>query len=74
MVAKYPDGVFDYKVLVTEGYNFVDKTMMIKDVCDASGKVLLYTRPRRFGKSINLSMLDYFFNIRYRGAPDLFGE
>ena len=74
MAIKYPDGVFDFKALVTGGYIFVDKTMMIKDVCDADNMVLLYTRPRRFGKSINLSMLDYFFNIEYRDGPDLFRD
>ncbi|MBO4568424.1 MAG: AAA family ATPase [Candidatus Methanomethylophilaceae archaeon] len=69
---RYPDGVFDYKALVTGGYHFVDKTMMVKDICDADGSVLLYTRPRRFGKSINLSMLDYYFNIDFKDGPDLF--
>ncbi len=69
---KYPDGVYDFRSLVSGNYHFVDKTLMIQDICDADGKVLLYTRPRRFGKSINLSMLDYFFNIRYKDGPDLF--
>ncbi|MBR6205153.1 MAG: AAA family ATPase [Candidatus Methanomethylophilaceae archaeon] len=69
---KYPDGVKDYGEMVTKGYCFVDKTMMIRDVCEAEDKVILYTRPRRFGKSVNLSMLDYFFNIDYRGSPDMF--
>ncbi len=68
----YPDGVYDFRRLVGGSYHFVDKTMMIEDVCDADGKVLLYTRPRRFGKSINLSMLDYFFNIRYKDDQNIF--
>ncbi|MBO4798217.1 MAG: AAA family ATPase, partial [Candidatus Methanomethylophilaceae archaeon] len=69
---KFPDGVYDFRSLVLDGYHFVDKTMMIEDVCEAGGKVLLYTRPRRFGKSINLSMLDYFFNLKYKDEPDIF--
>ncbi|MBR6203519.1 MAG: AAA family ATPase [Candidatus Methanomethylophilaceae archaeon] len=59
---KFPDGVKDYRALVTGGYRFVDKTMMIRDVCEADDMVILCTRPRWFGKSINLSMLDYYFN------------
>ncbi len=69
---EFPDGVFDFRSLVAGDYYFVDKTMMIKDVCRAGGKVLLYTRPRRFGKSINLSMLDYYFNQKYKDNPDIF--
>ena len=72
MTKMYPDGVYDFRSLVTGGYYFVDKTLMIRDVCKAEGQVLLYTRPRRFGKSINLSMLDYFFNMKYKDKPDLF--
>ena len=68
----YSDGVYDFRRLVGGSYHFVDKTMLIEDVCDADGKVLLYTRPRRFGKSISLSMLDCFFNIKYRNDSDLF--
>jgi len=47
---------------------YVDKTLLIKDVIDAEDDgVYLFTRPRRFGKTTNLSMLDAFFNIKYRG-------
>ena len=47
---------------------YVDKTLLIKDVIDAEDdRVYLFTRPRRFGKTTNLSMLDAFFNIKYRG-------
>ena len=69
---KFPDGVKDFKTLVSGKNYFVDKTMMIRDVWDAEDEVLLYTRPRRFGKSINLSMLDYFFNLKYKDGPDIF--
>ena len=68
----YPEGVSDFRALVTGNYYFVDKTMMIRDLCGSENRTFLFTRPRRFGKSINLSMLDCFFNIEYSGEPDIF--
>ena len=56
-----PVGVEDFKRLVTQGYCFIDKTRFIKDYIDAQGVVTLITRPRRFGKTLTLSMLQYFF-------------
>ena len=58
-----PVGVEDFRDLVTKGYHFVDKTRFIKELLDAQGSVTLITRPRRFGKTLTLSMLWYFFNI-----------
>ena len=58
-----PIGVEDFKRLVTEGYSFIDKTKFIKEYIDAKGTVTLITRPRRFGKTLTLSMLRYFFTI-----------
>ena len=47
---------------------YVDKTLLIKDILDSDyNGVYLFTRPRRFGKTTNLSMLDAFFNIEYKG-------
>ncbi len=47
---------------------YVDKTLLIKDILDTNDNgVYLFTRPRRFGKTTNLSMLDAFFNIKYKG-------
>ena len=49
-------------------YYYVDKTLLIKDILDGNpGGVYLFTRPRRFGKTTNLSMLDAFFNLEYKG-------
>ncbi|MBR7152895.1 MAG: AAA family ATPase [Candidatus Methanomethylophilaceae archaeon] len=45
------------------GYPYVDKTDMIPQILAQGAKAYLYTRPRRFGKSLNLSMLDAFFNM-----------
>lgn len=56
-----PIGIEDFKELVTDDYFYVDKTLFIKELLDLKGKVNLFTRPRRFGKTLNLSMLRYFF-------------
>ena len=58
-----PVGVEDFKELVTRNYYFIDKTGFIKEYLDAQGKVTLITRPRRFGKTLTLSMLRYFFTL-----------
>lgn len=46
---------------------YVDKTLLIKDLIDSDDRIHLFTRPRRFGKTTNLSMLDAFFNMEYKG-------
>lgn len=56
-----PIGVENFDEVVTNGYYYVDKTVLIKELLDLKGKVNLFTRPRRFGKTLNLSMLRYFF-------------
>ena len=52
-----PIGIDNFEMLVTRGYYFIDKTMFIKDLMDKKGSVNLFTRPRRFGKTLNVSML-----------------
>ena len=56
-----PVGVENFEDIVKSGYYYVDKTLFIKELLDLKGKVNLFTRPRRFGKTLNLSMLRYFF-------------
>ncbi len=56
-----PIGVDNFEKLITSDYYYVDKTLFIKELLDLKGKVNLFTRPRRFGKTLNLSMLRYFF-------------
>ncbi|MCI9080824.1 MAG: AAA family ATPase [Lachnospiraceae bacterium] len=56
-----PVGVDNFEDMLKSGYYYVDKTMFIKELLDLKGKVNLFTRPRRFGKTLNLSMLRYFF-------------
>ena len=56
-----PVGVDDFEKLVARGYYFIDKTNLMRDLLDLKGDVNLFTRPRRFGKTLNMSMLQYFF-------------
>lgn len=58
---KLPIGVEDFEDIRTEGFYYVDKTGLIKELLESRGKVNLFTRPRRFGKSLNMNMLKYFF-------------
>ena len=56
-----PVGVDNFEKLIKGDYYYVDKTMYIKELLDLKGEANLFTRPRRFGKTLNLSMLRYFF-------------
>lgn len=56
-------GQEDYKKLLECNSYYVDKTLLVKDILDNGSKVILYARPRRFGKTLSLSMLNCFFNI-----------
>lgn len=56
-----PIGIEDFKDLIDKNCYFVDKTLLVKDIIDAGTKVTLFTRPRRFGKTLNMSMLRRFF-------------
>lgn len=60
---RLPIGIEDFSEIRTWGYHYVDKTGLIKDLLDDLGKVVLFTRPRRFGKTLNMSMLRHFFSI-----------
>ena len=57
---KLPVGISDFKELIEGNYLFADKSLFIKDVIEDGAKIILITRPRRFGKTLNLSMLYYF--------------
>ena len=63
-------GTENFKELIDNNYYYVDKTMLIEDVI--SDKVMMYTRPRRFGKTLNLSMLYYFFSNQEKENSYLF--
>ena len=55
-----PDGISDFKTLIENNYYYVDKTPFISEIGKNVGKTLLFTRPRRFGKTLNMSMLKDF--------------
>ena len=58
-----PIGVDNFKEIIENDYYYVDKSKAIEDLLTNKAKIILYTRPRRFGKSLLLSTLNYFFNI-----------
>ena len=61
--AMLPLGIENFKEMRTKGYYYVDKTGLIKTLLENPGKVNLFTRPRRFGKTLNMSMLKHFFEV-----------
>lgn len=67
-----PVGVENFEDLRRNGYYFVDKTLFIKELLDMKGKVNLFTRPRRFGTTLNMSMLRYFFEQGKTDNAELF--
>ena len=69
---KLPIGIENFEEIFKEGFYYIDKTDMIKDLLNNWGKVNLFTRPRRFGKSLNMSMLKSFFEIG--SDPSLFED
>ena len=60
---KLPVGVKNFEKLIKENFYYVDKTGLISELLRNWGMVNLFTRPRRFGKSLNMSMLKYFFEL-----------
>ena len=66
-------GGSDFETIIRNGYFYVDKTLMIKELIDSASVAILFTRPRRFGKSLNMSMLKTFFEINPDTA-DLFHD
>ena len=58
-----PTGIDDFKKLRSNNNYYIDKTILIEQVVETRSEVTLFTRPRRFGKSLNMSMLQNFFEI-----------
>ena len=65
-------GESDFKGLRVRKNYYIDKTMYIKDIIDNESRVILVTRPRRFGKTLNMSMLKYYFDCRQKDNRELF--
>lgn len=63
MKKKLPIGIENFEKLQTENFYYIDKTNLIKELLTGLAEVTLFTRPRRFGKSLNMSMLKYFFEL-----------
>ena len=63
MKKKLPIGIENFEKLQTEDFYYIDKTNLIKELLTGLAEVTLFTRPRRFGKSLNMSMLKYFFEL-----------
>lgn len=61
-----PIGIDDFKTLIERNYYFVDKSLLIKEFIHNSASVILTPRPRRFGKTLNMSMIKYFFDINMK--------
>jgi hypothetical protein len=61
MKKKLPIGISDFKKLIENNFYYVDKSLFIKDILEIGSEVVLIPRPRRFGKTLNISMLKYYF-------------
>ncbi len=74
MNLRLPIGVSDFQELRTDPdtYTFVDKSLFIRDIIDDGAKTILLIRPRRFGKTLNISMLKYFFSCTEQNTAELF--
>ncbi len=69
---KLPVGLSDFKTVIEDNYYYADKTLLIKEVIDQGAQAMLVPRPRRFGKTLNLSMLRYFFEKTEHDTSHLF--
>ena len=59
-----PVGIDNFEVMIQNNYYYFDKTGLIKEILESGTTRILFTRPRRFGKSLNMSMLKYFFDVK----------
>ncbi len=65
-------GIQDFETVITKDYFYVDKTTFIKEWWESGDSVTLISRPRRFGKTLNMSMLERFFSLKYAGKGEVF--
>ena len=65
-------GFQDFEQIIVEDNFYVDKTMFIREWWESKDRVTLITRPRRFGKTLNMSMLEKFFSVKYADRGGLF--
>lgn len=72
MKQKIGIGIQDFEKLRTRNHFYIDKTNFIYEWWESNDDVTLITRPRRFGKTLNISMIEQFFSLDYAGRSDLF--
>ena len=72
MAKRITVGKQDFEKLITGNYFYVDKTSFIKEWWESGDDATLITRPRRFGKTLNMSMLERFFSVKYKGKGEIF--
>ena len=72
MARVVPIGIQNFEKLVSNDSFYIDKTEFIKEWWESRDEVTLITRPRRFGKTLNMNMLERFWNIKYQGQGALF--
>ncbi len=71
MKKKFPIGISDFKEIIENNYFYFDKSLFIKDIIDCPSSVMLLPRPRRFGKTINMTMAKYYFEKPTPKEPEL---
>ncbi len=69
---RIPIGESDFKNLIEGNFYYVDKSLLIKEVIEDDSRVILLPRPRRFGKTLHMTMLRYFFEVSQYDVSDLF--
>ncbi|MDO5391965.1 MAG: AAA family ATPase, partial [Eubacteriales bacterium] len=72
MKKKIAIGIQNFEELIQKDYYYIDKTDFIKEWWDCGDSVTLITRPRRFGKTLNMSMVEAFFSVKYADRGELF--
>ena len=65
-------GIQNFEDLISNGYFYIDKTNFIEEWWESGDSVTLITRPRRFGKTLNINMLERFFSLKYAGDSEIF--
>jgi len=72
---KIPYGISNFEVMIQEGYSYIDRTQYIERLEQSSLRYLFFVRPRRFGKSLFLSTLEYYYGVQHKEKFDtLFGQ
>jgi len=66
-IAQFPQGAYNFEHLRKQGFSFFDKTRFIPLLSETSSPVELFCRPRRFGKSLTLSMMENFLGVQFKG-------